>query len=72
MLHEMMANVYKSDRRMLALADLEVTLTAKDKESLTATFKAKAAEKGMDDKQTKEALAKMVMPDKVSVAEILG
>ena len=48
LLHEMMQRVYKSDRRMAAIAELEVTLTPKDKAAIEAALSAKVAEKGLD------------------------
>ena len=50
LLHEMMQRVYKSDRRMGFLSELEVTLTAADKASITDAISAMAAEKGVDAK----------------------
>ena len=62
LVHEMMQRVYKSDRREKALADLEITLSAADKSAIEASFKAKAAEKGMTD------VGKIAVPDKISLA----
>ena len=64
LLHEMMARVYKSDRRMAALADLEVTLTAGDKKMIEDSILAKAAEKGLK-------APKFDFPDKIEVSKML-
>ena len=67
LLHEMMQRVYKSDRRMGFLSELEVTLTAADKASITDAISAMAAEKGVD---AKAMLAKVPVPDKVKVEKM--
>jgi hypothetical protein len=48
MLHEMMQRVAASDRRMKLINELEMTLTAADKEQIKATIAAQAAELGVD------------------------
>jgi hypothetical protein len=48
MVHEMMQRIAISDRRMKAIADLEVTLTAADKEAIKSAQLAKAKELGFD------------------------
>lgn len=63
MVHDMMQNVAAADRRMKLVGELEVTLTAADKEAIKAAQLAKAAEMGID--------ASMVsggIPDKITVA----
>ena len=62
LVHEMMQRVYKSDRRMAALADLEVPLSPADKEAILSTIKAKAAEKGIDAASLKIELPAAVTP----------
>lgn len=70
MIHDMMARTYKADRRMAALADLEVTLTAADKAEIAATIQEKGAEKGFDAAAIKEMIATGV-PDKISVSKMV-
>ena len=65
LLHEMMQRVYASDRRMAALADLEVTLTPADKESILASIKAKATEKGVDAGKISAMLSQVEVPAKI-------
>ena len=72
LLHEMMQRVYKSDRRMLALSDLEVVLSAADKASILETFTAKATEKGMTADAAKKMAAEIKVPDKVSVGAMMA
>ena len=48
MVHELMHNIAKADRRMRAVSALEVTLTAADKEALKQAQLTKAAELGLD------------------------
>lgn len=69
--HEMMQRVYKSDRRMAALADLEVTLTAADKESIVAILNEKGAEKGMDAAAIKAMVGKITIPDTIAVGKMM-
>ena len=71
LIHEMMQKVYKSDRRMAALADLEITLTAADKASIEATLSEKGADKGMDAAKIKEMISKVEIPAKLSVGSML-
>lgn len=47
MVHDLMQNVAKSQRRMRALGDFEITLSASDKAALTAEMTKAAAEKGL-------------------------
>lgn len=47
MVHDLMLNVAHSQRRMRALAGLEVNLTSADKAALTATMAKAAAEKNI-------------------------
>ena len=63
MVHDMMQMVFKSDRRMSALSELEVTLSAADKEALKAAALAKAAETGVDPAQID-----MNFPDKMKLS----
>jgi len=56
LLHEMMQRVYKSDRRMAALGDLEVTLTAADKAAISASLEG----------------AKVSIPDTMSVSKMMS
>lgn len=72
LLHEMMQRVYKSDRRMAALADLEVTLTPADKASLSSALSAKVAEKGLDAAAAKKILSKIEIPDTMSVSKMMS
>lgn len=58
----MLKQVALAERRMEALADLEYTLTASDKEELLKAYAAKAAEQGVDVKFT-AAMA----PDKLTL-----
>ena len=63
MVHDLMQNVYKSDRRMKVMGELEVTLTAADKAAIKASQAAKAAEMGIE--------ASMIsggIPDKIKLA----
>lgn len=53
MLHQMMQSVAKSDRRLKAMTDLEVTLTAADKDAIVQGAMAKAAEAGFTPEQLK-------------------
>jgi len=48
MVHDLMKRVAVADRRLSLITDLEVTLTAADKEMIKATMAEKAAEKGVD------------------------
>ena len=48
MVHDLMQRVAAADRRMKLVGELEVTLTAADKEALKAAQVAKAAELGID------------------------
>ena len=48
MVHEMMQRVAASDRRMKLISELEMTLTAADKEQIKASIAAQAAELGVD------------------------
>ena len=45
---DMMKQIAKAERRMQALTELEITLSASDKEALLKDYKAKAAEEGAD------------------------
>jgi len=49
LVHSMMQQVAVAERRMEALAELEYTLTASDKEGLVKAYAAKAAEMGESD-----------------------
>jgi len=63
MVHDMMQRVAAADRRMKVVGELEVTLTAADKEAIKASQLAKAADLGLD--------ASMIsggIPDKMKVA----
>ena len=71
LLHEMMQRVYKSDRRMAALADLEVTLSAADKAGIEATLKEKGAEKGFSAAEITEMMGKITIPDKQPLSKML-
>ena len=71
LLHEMMQRVYKSDRRMAALADLEVTLSAADKAGIEATLKEKGAEKGFSAAEITEMMGKITIPDKQPLSQML-
>jgi len=53
MLHQLMQNVAKSDRRIKTMVDLEVTLTAADKDAIVQGALAKAAEAGLSPEQLK-------------------
>ena len=59
MVHDLMATIAKADRRMRLISELEVTLTAADKEAIKATLTAKALETGVDPKDVD-----MSVPDK--------
>jgi len=48
MIHDMMQRVATADRRLKLINELEVTLTAADKETITASMAAKAAALGVD------------------------
>ena len=72
MLHEMMQRVYQSDRRMRALSDLEVTISAADKEAIKASITAKATEKGHDAKSAADLASKISVPDKMSVGSMMS
>lgn len=61
MMHEMLQRVAASDRRMKAISQLEVTLTAAEKESLKAATLPKAEELGF-------AAADIVIPDKMKLS----
>lgn len=63
MVHEFMASVAKTDRRMRAISELEVTLTAADKESIKKLLVEKATDYGIDPKTVD-----MAMPDKMSLS----
>jgi len=63
MVHDLMSRVAAADRRMKIVGELEVTLTAADKDAIKAAQMAKAADLGID--------ASMVsggIPDKMKVA----
>ena len=60
MVHDLMARIAKSDRRMKLISEMEVTLTAADKASLQAAASAKAAEMGVDS-------IKFEVPDKMKI-----
>ena len=63
MVHELMQNIAKADRRMRAVSALEVTLTAADKEALKQAQLTKAAELGLDPSDyTVEVPEKCVAP----------
>ena len=67
----MMQRVYKSDRRMAALADLEVTLSAAVKAGIEATLKEKGAEKGFSAAEITEMMGKITIPDKQPLSKML-
>jgi len=67
MVHDMMKKVYMSDRRMAAIAELDVTLTGADKESIAATLTEKGTEKGMSAAELKALIAKVAIPDTMKV-----
>ena len=48
MVHDMMKRVAIADRRLKLISNLEVTLTAADKEAIKASMSEKAAELGVD------------------------
>ena len=48
MVHEMMQRVAAADRRMKVIGDLEISLSAADKEAIKSSQLAKAAELGID------------------------
>ena len=48
MVHEMMQRVAAADRRMKGIGDLEISLSAADKEAIKSSQLAKAAELGID------------------------
>jgi hypothetical protein len=63
MLHDLMQNVAKVDRRMKVVGELEVTLTAADKAAIKASQAAMAADMGIE--------ASMIsggIPDKMKLA----
>jgi len=65
MLHQMMQSVAKSDRRLKAMTDLEVTLTAADKDAIVQGAMAKAAEAGFTPEQLKGL--DLSVPDKMKI-----
>lgn len=62
MLHDMMSAIAVSDRRMRAIAELEMTLTAEDKAAMKKAQLDKAADMGLD-----PAMINFEIPDKIKI-----